>query len=286
MNWIKKGLIFNKSHAQLPLAFKLNPEEIRIYYSSRNERNESEIHYIDVDEHNPQTIIREGDNIFQSEPSWFDRKGSMTACIFKKDGEIYLYYTGWSVGTKYKYKHCIGLAKSKNGTVFKRIDAPVVESTDDDYFICSSPYVIVNETWKMWFISGRNCEGWIGNTPLYSIRYAESNNGYNWKQMDVCFPRRKNELFARPFIQYNGKYQMWYSWLLLDNGPKEYHMGYAESKDGITWERFDDKNVLTKSESGWDSQMVAFPYLIDNYMIYSGNYFGKEGMGYAIRLQD
>lgn len=46
----------------------------------------------------------------------------------------------------------------------------------------------------------------------------------------------------------------------------------------------DNEVGITISESGWDSEMVAFPYIVDNYMFYSGNGFGREGFGYATIL--
>lgn len=60
---------------------------------------------------------------------------------------------------------------------------------------------------------------------------------------------------------------------------------YAESLDGETWERKDDKFNLTTSETGWDSEMLAYASVIKQnniyYMLYNGNYFGKTGFGYA-----
>jgi len=44
---------------------------------------------------------------------------------------------------------------------------------------------------------------------------------------------------------------------------------------------------LSVSESGWDSQMVEYPFVFDHagarYMLYSGNTFGQTGFGLAVR---
>ena len=62
-------------------------------------------------------------------------------------------------------------------------------------------------------------------------------------------------------------------------------MGYAYSKDLVEWTRDDSKVGIGLSESGWDSQMIAYPYITQihdkYYMFYCGNDFGKEGFGYA-----
>ena len=65
-----------------------------------------------------------------------------------------------------------------------------------------------------------------------------------------------------------------------------YRIYYAESDDGLTWQRRDEPD-LTVSESGWDNEMVEYPFVFDHdgdrYMLYAGNTFGKTGFGLAIR---
>ena len=64
----------------------------------------------------------------------------------------------------------------------------------------------------------------------------------------------------------------------------------AESPDGKSWTRHDDRAGLTAGEEGWDSEMVAYPHVFDHdgqrYMVYSGNDYGKGGMGLAILEQN
>ena len=64
-----------------------------------------------------------------------------------------------------------------------------------------------------------------------------------------------------------------------------YRIGYAESNDGIEWTRKDESVNLDVSESGWDSQMVAYPAVFEiagkTIMLYNGNNFGATGFGYA-----
>ena len=65
-----------------------------------------------------------------------------------------------------------------------------------------------------------------------------------------------------------------------------YRIGYAESSDGITWQRLDDEVGIERSESGWDSVMMEYPFVYDHggrkIMLYNGNGFGETGFGYAI----
>ena len=39
-------------------------------------------------------------------------------------------------------------------------------------------------------------------------------------------------------------------------------MAYAESEDGVNWNRNDAKLNLGLSESGWDSEMMAYPAFV------------------------
>jgi hypothetical protein len=65
-----------------------------------------------------------------------------------------------------------------------------------------------------------------------------------------------------------------------------YRIGYAESADGLQWERRDGEAGLDVSASGWDSEMVGYPCVFDHrgrrYMLYNGNGFGETGIGLAI----
>ena len=65
-----------------------------------------------------------------------------------------------------------------------------------------------------------------------------------------------------------------------------YRVRYAESSDGIHWVRKDEEVDLDVSDSGWDSEMICYPYIFDHkgnrYMLYNGNDFGKTGFGLAV----
>jgi hypothetical protein len=52
------------------------------------------------------------------------------------------------------------------------------------------------------------------------------------------------------------------------------------------WNRDDTLAGIDVSAEGWDSEMVAYPHLVEvdgkTLMFYCGNYFGVEGFGYAV----
>ena len=62
-------------------------------------------------------------------------------------------------------------------------------------------------------------------------------------------------------------------------------MGYAWSTNLADWTRDDAQGGLVSSLDGWDSKMMAYPYIVNVrgkiLMFYNGNGFGQTGFGYA-----
>ena len=83
---------------------------------------------------------------------------------------------------------------------------------------------------------------------------------------------------------------MWYSKRNLVNfrtdAKQSYRPGYAESKDGVHWQRLDESLDFSLSDEGWDSEAIAYPYVREIegklVMLYNGNGFGATGFGYAV----
>lgn len=302
MKWEKKGLIFSPnnnfewmhSHAAVPLAEKLGGDLFRIFFTTRDKKNRSHGAYIDIDITNPSNIIQTSQKpVLEPGPlGSFDDSGAMPSCIVSHDGDSFLFYTGWSLGVTVPFYFYIGLARyNKEKKTFEKVsNAPILERTDKDPFLSASPYVIIDdEMWKMWYVS---CIKWeldnAGNPRHhYSIRYAESKDGVSWKRRNqFCIPFKTNYEYAiaRPYvIMENNFYKMWYSYR---GGENTYRIGYAESDDGITWERMDEKSGIDVSLNGWDSDMIEYPFIFTHkevtYMLYNGNEYGKSGFGYAV----
>ena len=129
----------------------------------------------------------------------------------------------------------------------------------------------------------------MDNKPIayYHIKYAESEDGIHWVRKGIVCINFKYEgetRIARPcVIKEDGIYKMWYCYGF---GSYGYKIGYAESEDGIKWERKDEEAGIDVSESGWDSEMICYPFVFKHkgrkYMLYNGNEYGKTGFGYAI----
>ncbi|MEK9774405.1 MAG: hypothetical protein VW298_02205 [Candidatus Woesearchaeota archaeon] len=304
--WEKKGLIFSpntnnywsKSHSQVPTVDVLSEKIWRIYYSSRDSENRSHISYFDVEAHNPSNIL-----YLKKEPilnlgklGSFDDSGLMPSSIVSIGNLRYLYYTGWSVRKTIPYHNAIGIAVSyDNGETYSRLfDGPVLSTNaQEPYFVGTSFVLKENELWRNWYSV---CTGWEeiqGKAePYYHIKYAESQDGVNWlRNGQVAIDYQKDEAgIVRATVIKDELYKMWFcyrhSYNYRTDWSKSYRIGFAYSRDGVCWQRNDNLSGINISDSGWDSEMIAYPdvIFIDNkkYMFYNGNGFGRSGIGYAI----
>jgi predicted GH43/DUF377 family glycosyl hydrolase len=299
MQWIKKGLIFKpagqfdwvKTHAMLPIPDTIGDDLYRVYFSGRDEQNRSLVGYVEIDMKDPSKILH-----ISSKPvlglgalGTFDDNGVTPSWIVNYDGKKYLYYVGWNKGATVRMAEMAGLAVSVDGGEnFKRISrAPILERTDQEplALLAATCVLVEDGLWRMWYVSG---EEWMHKDLIrYNIKYAESKDGIRWERNGKqCLPyKNKNEYaLARPCVlKEDGIYKMWFA---CREGTQTYNIGYAESNDGLSWERKDEVGGLKKADAGWDSEMVEYPYVFNHkgkkYMLYNGNSYGKNGFGYAV----
>jgi len=199
------------------------------------------------------------------------------------------------------YRLSIGLAIScdKGSTFVKYSEGPILDRSMQEPYFNTAPCILIDDMlWKMWYVS---CTGWTVERgkpePIYLVRYANSRNGINWiKNNLVCIDCRfSKEAIGRPcVVKDNGIYKMWYCYRgsidYRTNKEQSYRIGYAESPDGIKWVRKDEEAGIDRSDTGWDSEMIEYPYVYQHkgkkYMLYNGNGFGESGFGYAILEED
>lgn len=299
--WKKLGLIFKPennfgwmcTHAQLPIADHIKDDIYRIYFATRNNKGYPQIGFIEIDINKPCDIltISEAPILSTGNMGYFDEHGVYPSCIVNYNGEKYLYYAGWTNGIKPMFYLSIGLAISKdNGVTFEKISpAPIVSRSKHDPWIVTSPYVFIEDNiWKMIYVSGI---GWAktGNnmTSRYHLKYAESQNGINWKREGKSILNFKNteetNIARAAVIKENNIYKMWFCYM-INSTP--YKIGYAESTDFINWERNDELSGITLSEDGYDNISQCYPHIFihknQKYMLYNGNVNGKEGILMAI----
>ena len=227
----------------------------------------------------------------------FDDNGITVSSIVNVGDLKYLYFIGWNKRVSVSYALNIGLAVSEDGgnTYKKMFKGAIIDRNKYDPIFATAPCVIKDgDLFKMWYVSCLRWDIIDGRTePVYVIKYAVSEDGINWEINDhICIDSSfDGEALGRPWvIKENGVYKMWFSargsYGYRDKDGQHYMITYAESADGIHWQRKPEMCDLTLSENGWDSEMLEYCSVLKHknkkYMLYNGNSFGKTGFGLAV----
>jgi hypothetical protein len=278
----------------LPIVGATSGSRVQVYFSARDSKGRAQIGRasLDLDHPGSEPEIEKEPLIRLGPRGAYDDSGVTGGCLVDEGGLLYLYFSGWSLADKVPFLFFIGCAVSTDGGAnFEKVSAaPVLGRNQFDPFLTASPSVLVEGgTWRMWYVSGTGWSNGPELEPSYNIRYAESKDGIDWRPSGrVCidFSYAGEHAIARPHVIKDGAiYRMWFS-----HRGDSYRIGYAESADGLQWTRDDDQAGITVSNGGWDSEMVAYPWVGDvagrRRMLYNGNSYGRTGIGEALLEQD
>lgn len=302
MRWRKMGRVYvpdgsmwwAKRYAFPPTPYFISEDVIRMYVAFCDENTVGRIGYVDISAENPSEVIAVSPEpvLDIGTPGAFDENGILPTSIVDVDGRLYLYYVGYQLGMKVRYYQFEGLAASDDGgRSFKRVlRVPVTDRSDAEMLNRTSAFVRrrADGTFEMWYVGGSDWTVVNGKPlPVYNIKYITSEDGIRWPQEGrVCidYAGEDEHALGKPFVfEEGGLHRMVYSSRTRSKG---YRIGYAESEDGHNWVRKDSEAGIDVSESGWDSQMIAYACVVRYrdrvYMFYNGNNLGETGFGYAV----
>jgi hypothetical protein len=299
MRWRKLGAIFQpggeqpwmRSHASNPVAEHRGGELFRIYFGSRDRDNRSSIGWVEIDLRRPGQVLRlsERPAVAPGPAGAFDDSGASMGCLVPRpDGSRFLYYVGWNLGVTVPWRNSIGLAVSAGAdAAFEKVSrAPVLDRSEADPYSLSYPWVIVEgESWTMWYGSNLTW-GPAQDDMAHVIKRAQSRAGIAWQRdgaVALGLSGQGEIAVSRPCVlRERGRWLMWYSYR-----GRSYRVGYAESSDGMRWQRMDREAGIEPSPSGWDSESVAYAHVFDHagrrYMLYNGDGYGRTGFGLAVQ---
>jgi hypothetical protein len=304
MKWQKKGFICSsktfdlpwyKKNTMVPLPYMIEAERLRIFVTMCDQENIGRIGYIDVDPQNPLTIIDYSKHpiLDIGEPGSFSDNGVLTSSLLELDGKLYLYYSAYQSCRKIPYLIFSGVAISEDrGSTFTNVTkAPILDRVDGEIFVRSSPVVLKEPTgFHVWYSSDSG-QGWINGKsnarPSYDLKRIVTSSPTDWPRLRgttcIALQNEDEHGITKPTIwKEQGLYKVIYAIRSLSKG---YRLGYAESFDGIIFERKDNQVGIDVSEIGWDSEMITFPERYSNqdrtFLFYCGNQYGMAGMGYA-----
>lgn len=303
MRWRKLGRVYAPSgdrpwarqYAHLPTPVVWDERTVRVFFAGLDDAKFGRVGYVDVDAADPTRVVREPPEavLDLGEPGTFDDCGVNPSCVVRGGDRWRMYYIGWQRGRRVPYQLFGGLAESADGERFeRRRRAPVLDRTDAEPFLRSAPVVLrIDGSYRAWYVSAT---GWTTVNdqpyPQYVVRLAESADGVNWSSGGpVCIDLADDEFgIGRPWVVRDpDRFRMWYS---IRSRSRPYRIGYAESADGRTWHRRDDRAGIAAADAGWDAEMVCYAAVVDGngrrLMFYNGNRHGATGFGAAVLEQD
>lgn len=303
--WKKLGLIYMPStdgrhpklltHAANPLPVNVDGDVYRIFYSGRDQRNRSSVGVVDIDIAKRIVIKDYHDPVFQHGPEGsFYADGVSIGNCYTAQGIRYMLFMGWQTPIEGHWRGDIGrLTVRTDFSLEIDGDAPFMGSDDSDPISLSYPWVMESSDghFEMWY--GSTLTWNAGNNEmLHVIKYATSMDGEHWKREGLALPYAlyKAQAFSRPSVIRNadGIYEMWFSY--RSGTGEKYRIGYAKSSDGKKWRLCLVEAGIDVSDTGWDSEMIEYPFVFDHngrrYMLYNGNGYGKTGFGLAVLSND
>jgi predicted GH43/DUF377 family glycosyl hydrolase len=285
----QKEKFWFRSHAMIPTPESLGKGFFRIYFSGRNDNNQSHIGWADVDLNEPLKVPEYSEEpvLYPGSLGCFDDNGVTPSCIISTgSNEKLLYYIGWNPGSTVRMHLFGGLAIRGHDGTFKRWSrAPIIERCKTDPFLNIAPWVVkVDDEYLMYYVSGTEWKH--KDLPRYNIKLARSKDGKEWiRDGHVCidFKDDNENALARPYVlREDDVWKMWFSFK-----GDAYQLGYAESLDGLNWERRDDFSGISVGEKGdFDSDMISYAAVVKykgrKFMFYNGNNYGYGGIGLAV----
>lgn len=297
--WVPLGRIFApehmpewaKTHASVPIVHRMDGSGVdTVYFSSRDALGRSLVGSFQLDLSGEPVIydVSKDPHIVPGSLGAFDDDGVMASCLFRVGDKTLLYYIGWNRAVTVPFRNAIGLAILGSEGNFTRVfEGPILDRTPVEPHFVASCFVTEQPAglFRMWYLS---CVGWDihAGRPRhkYHIKYAESNDGIVWERtgrVAIDFGHDGEYAISRPWVLKDGAvWKMWYSYR-----GERYKIGYAESSDGLDWNRLDHLVSLPQTES-WDAEMVEYPCVFDSngrrWMIYNGNGYGFSGIGLAV----
>jgi len=306
--WKKRGLLWqpNKElwwqqhYGILPTPEYL-PElgRIRLYFATTCAEKYGRVTYIEVDANDPSRILYEASApiLDVGAVGYFDDCGLNPSCVVDMpDGEKWLYYIGYQRSVRVPYMLLAGAARCTPSGWERVQTMPILERTEAEPCIRSATTIVrlSDGTYRMWYVAADRWEQmqtglFAGKLlPNYRIRQAHSVDGRQWQVLDgvaIDYADDDEFGFGRPWVLHDkraGVFRMWYS---IRRRERSYRIGYAESKDGDVWQRKDEQAGIDVSESGWDSEMICYPAVVQHgerlYLFYNGNNNGATGFGWA-----
>lgn len=298
MHWKKLGQIYSPtgvhpklaSHAANPLPVCLDGDVYRVFFSGRDAKNRSSVGFVDVDIIKRLVVYVHDKPVFENGPeNSFYSHGVSIGNDYEADGKRYILFMGWQCPVGGHWRGDIGrLILGPDYSLSLDGDKPFLPSNSIDPISLSYPWVEYGKDglYRMWYGSTVTWDSGNGEM-IHVINHAVSSDGHEWQRQGLAVPFALGvaQAFSRPTVIGSSAegFHMWFSYRGSGN---KYRIGYASSHDGNAWSLRLEESGIEVSPTGWDSEMIEYPFVFDHkgqrYMLYNGNGYGQTGFGLAI----
>lgn len=280
------------SHAANPLPVHIDGDVYRVFYSGRDQHSRSSVGAVDIDLVKRHVVQEYREPFFEHglAGSFFSDGVSIGNC-YEVNGVRYMLFMGWQNPVGGHWRGDIGrLVVTPDLTLELDGSEPFMGCCDPtDPISLSYPWVQARPGggFDMWYGSTLSWDAGNGEM-LHVIQHASSNDGQQWDRTGLSVPYQlgRAQAFSRPTVVRNadGRCEMWFSY--RSGAGEAYRIGYATSQNGRNWTLELGNAGISVSDSGWDSEMIEYPFVFHHsgsrYMLYNGNGYGKTGFGLAV----
>lgn len=299
--WLKQGLLYCLpegglhpklcSHAANPVPVYLGADVFRVFFSSRDSSNRSSVGAVDIDIETRDIVAEYRQPLVEhGEPGTFFQDGVSLGNLYEVSNTSYVTFMGWQKLPTGLWRGNIGrLRVTPDAFLELESNTPLLSVDDLDPLSLSYPWVIKIEEgrYDMWYGSTATWDSGNGEM-LHPLKMATSIDGNTFCKTSYQVPSILGvaQAFSRPTIlaRRPDRWDMWFSFRGSKRVP--YRIGHATSEDGIAWFLSINDSGIDVSPTGWDSEMVEYPYVFEHrgktFMLYNGNGYGKSGFGLAV----
>jgi hypothetical protein len=298
LRWRKHGQVYAApplhekllSHAANPLAVPLAGAVYRVYFSGRDAAQRSSVGYLDLNVESGVVEYVHDRPVFEHGPadSFYSHGVSIGNC-YEQGGRRYILFMGWQCPPGEHWRGEVGrLVVAGEGVLQLDPAQPYMRLDSDDPVSLSYPWVMGDAAtgYRMWYGSTRSWDTGHGEM-LHVINGAVSRDGEQWHKSGLAVPFElgRAQAFSRPSV-IGGPQSGYHMWFSYRGAPGvSYRIGYACSADGEHWQLALDKAGIEPSQSGWDAEMIEYPFVFQHrgkwLMLYNGNDYGRTGFGMA-----
>jgi hypothetical protein len=263
----------------------------RVFYSGRDECNRSSVGAVDIDVARRIVVHDHTQPVLEHGPAGsFHSDGISIGCVYAAGGIRYVLFMAWQSPPGAHWRGDIGrIVLERDLSMRMDGDSAFLGADDTDPISLSYPWVLGDDVrgFRMWYGSTVSWDAGNGEM-LHILNSATSSDGNHWTRHGPAVPYKIGaaQAFSRPSVleSADGALDMWFSY--RSGRGETYRIGRARSEDGIAWMLDLDGAGIGLSESGWDSEMIEYPFVFQHdgevYLLYNGNGYGRSGFGLAV----